>query len=170
MENVSIRDEEFRKGKSMQQHIRVDHIHIILILLLVSGCTRPYNAYPGPPRPESEIAVITPEAGVKIYALDGRPINVTPGPAQGLDVKYNRIKLSSGEYTLTLIPQGIATIKTFVKVTVRVEAGKRYQVRHKFYPGTADARGYYKFWVENEQTGAVISEIVESRNPFQPRD
>lgn len=143
---------------------------VLLMLLVTMGCTRPYNAYPGPPRPESELAVITPEAGVKIHALDGRAINVTPGPAQGLDVKYNRINLASGEYTLTLIPQGIDTIKTFVKVTVRVEAGKRYQVRRQFYPGASNARGSYKFWVENEQTGAVISEIVESRNPFQPRN
>ncbi len=139
------------------------------MLLVGVGCTRPYKAYPGPPRSDSEIAIVTPEAGVKIHALDGRVVKVTPGPAQGLAVKYNRIKLGPGEYTLTLIPQGIDSIKTFVKVTVRVEAGKRYQVRRVFYPGTSGARGYYKFWVENAQTGAVISEIVESRNPFQPR-
>jgi hypothetical protein len=63
---------------------------VLLMLLVTMGCTRPYNAYPGPPRPESELAVITPQAGVKIHALDGRAINVTPGPAQGLDVKYKR--------------------------------------------------------------------------------
>ena len=153
----------------MQQHIRVVHIYFVFILLLAAGCTRPYNAYPGPPRSDSAIAIITPEAGVKIHALDGRVVNITPGPAQGLGVKYNRIKLGPGEYTLTLIPQGIDSIKTFVKVTVRVESGKRYQVRRVFQPGTADTRGSYKFWVENAQTGAVISEIVESRNPFQPR-
>ena len=154
----------------MQQHIRAGHIHFVFILLLMAGCTKPFSAYPGPPRAESEIAVITPETGVKIHALDGRVINVTPGPAKGLGVKYNRLKLAPGEYTLTLIPQGINTIKTFVKVTIRVEAGQRYKVRRQFYPGTSDARGYYKFWVENERTGAVISKIVESRNPFQPRD
>ena len=154
----------------MQQHIRGVHIHFVFILLLVAGCTKPYRAYPGPPRPDNEIAIVTPEDGVKIHALDGRVVNVRPGPAKGLEVTYNRIRLRPGEYTLTLIPQGIDSIKTFVKVTIRVEAGKRYQVRREFYPGTSDARAYYKFWVENVQTGAVISKIVESRNPFSPRN
>ena len=70
-------------------------VGVLLMLLVTMGCTKPYITYPGPPRPESALAVITPEAGVKIHALDGRAINVTPGPAQGLDVKYNRFRIIS---------------------------------------------------------------------------
>lgn len=147
----------------------VGRMPIVLLLLVAVGCTRAYTEYTGPPRPEAEIAVLTPSDGVKIHALNGKTINVQPKSAKDW-LKYSRLQLLPGEYTLTLIPQGINTIKTFTKLIVRVEAGKRYRVRSQFYPGTTEARGYYKFWVDNEKTGAVVSEIVESRNPFQPRD
>ncbi len=139
----------------------------LMVLLLFIGCTKAYHHYPGPPRPESKIAVITPDQGVRIHALDEKVVNVRSGSAQGWYVAHTRLHVRAGQYTLTLIPQGISTIKTFTRLTVEVEAGKRYRVRSQFYPGANDAGGTYKFWVDNEKTGAVISEIVESRNPFQ---
>lgn len=143
---------------------------VSLMLLLLAGCTKAYTPYSGPPRPATDIAVITPDNGVSIHALDDKVIDVKPGSAKGLYTTYNRIQVLPGEYTLTLIPYGINTVKTFTKLTARVEAGQRYRVRSQFYPGTTDAQGYYKFWVDNEKTGAVVSDISESRNPFQPRD
>ena len=140
----------------------------LLVLLLLLGCTKAYNDYAGPPRPASEIAVLTPSQGVRIHALDDKVVNVRPGSPNGLYVAHTRIHVRPGEYTLTLIPQGIKTVKTFTQLAVRVEAGKRYRVRGQFYPGPTDAEGFYKFWVENEKTGAVISDIVQSRNPFKP--
>ncbi len=142
----------------------------LLVLLLLVGCTKAYNDYAGPPLPESEIAVITPSQGVRIHALNDKVVNVRPGSPSGLYVANTRIHVRPGEYTLTLIPQGIKTVKTFTRLTVRVEAGKRYRLRSQFYPGGTDAEGYYKFWLENEKTGAVISDIVQSRNPFKPRN
>ena len=140
----------------------------LVVLLLLIGCTKAYHGYPGPPRAESEIAVITPDEGVRIHALDAKVVNVRPGAARGLYVAHTRLHVRAGRYTLTLIPRGITTIKTFTRLTVEVEAGKRYRVRSQFYPGANDAVGSYKLWVENETTGAVISDIVERRNPFQP--
>ncbi len=142
----------------------------LLMLLLVAGCTKAYNDYSGPPRPESSIAVLTPSSGVRIHAVNGKVVNVKPGTAKGLYVTYNRIHLQPGEHTLTLIPQGISTIKTYTHIKFRVEAGKRYRVRSQFYSGATEAGGYYKFWVDMEKTGEVVSAIVESRNPFQPRE
>jgi hypothetical protein len=142
----------------------------ILMLMLLAGCTKAYTGYSGPPRPETDIAVITPDSQVRIHALNDKVINVKPGAAKGLYVTYNRIQVLPGEYTLTLIPHGIGTVKSFTKLTARVEAGQRYKVRSQFYPGMTDAQGYYKFWVDNEKTGAVVSDIAESRNPFKPRD
>ncbi len=139
----------------------------LVVLLLLIGCTKAYHHYPGPPRSESEIAVLTPDKGVRIHALDDKVVNVRPGSAKGLYVAHTRLHVRAGRYNLTLIPQGIQTIKTFNRLTVEVEAGQRYRVRSQFYPGTGEAGGYYKLWVDNEKTGAVISEIVESRNPFQ---
>ncbi len=153
----------------MEKHYRWDRVGLVVLLLLV-GCTKAYNHYAGPPRPESEIAVLTPSKGVKIHALNDKVVNVRPGKPSGLYVASTRIHLAPGEYTLTLIPQGIKTVKTFTRLSVRVEAGKRYRVRSQFYPGTTDAEGYYKFWVDNENTGAVVSDIVQSRNPFKPRE
>lgn len=144
-------------------------VNLAIILLVASGCTRAYTEYPGPQRSESEIAVITPSDGVKIHALDNKVIDVKPDAVTDWN-KYTRLEVRAGEYTLTLIPSGISTIKTFTRLTVSVEAGKRYRVRSEFYPGTAEGRGYYKFWVDNEKTGELISAIVESRNPFQPRE
>ena len=138
------------------------------MLLLLSGCTKAYTDYSGPPRPENDIAVITPDSGVRIHAVNETVVDVKPGSAKGLYITYNRVQVLPGEHTLTLIPQGIDTVKTFTRLTARVEAGKRYRVRSQFYPGATDARGYYKFWVDNEKTGAVVSDIAESRNPFQP--
>ncbi len=140
----------------------------LVVLLLVFGCTKAYQQYPGPPRPESEIAVITPDQGVRIHALDEKVVNVRPGSPRGLYVAHTRLHVGAGRYTLTLIPQGITTIKTFTRLAVEVEAGKRYKVRSQFYPASNERAGFYKLWVENEKTGAVISEIAESRNPFQP--
>ena len=151
----------------MGKHSRWDRVGLLVLLLFLVGCTKAYHHYPGPPRAASEIAVITPDAGVRIHALDDKVVNVRPGSAKGLYVAHTRIHVRAGRYTLTLIPQGIKTIKTFTRLTVEVEAGKRYRVRSQFYPGADDAGGTYKFWVDNEKTGAVISEIVESRNPFQ---
>jgi hypothetical protein len=143
-------------------------VGFIVVLLLLGGCTKAYTEYSGPPRPETAIAVITPDSGVRIHAVNDKVVDVKPGSAKGLYTTYNRVQVLPGEHTLTLIPQGIHTVKTFTKLTTRVEAGKRYRVRSQFYPGTTDARGYYKFWVDNEKTGAVVSNIAESRNPFQP--
>lgn len=154
------------KGLRMERRFKIIGIHVALILLIVAGCTRPYNEFSGPARPTQDIAVVTPDNGVRIHALDAKVIN-TSGGITDFWVKYDRLQLRPGEYTLTLIPQGIETVKTFTRLTVAVEAGKRYRVRSQFYSGTSEARGYYKFWVENELTGVVISEIVESRNPFQ---
>lgn len=142
---------------------------LVLMLLFLAGCTKAYTEYSGPPRPAETIAVITPDSGVRIHALNNKVINVKPGKAKGLYTNYNRVEALPGEYTLTVIPQDIGTVKTFTKLTVKVEAGKRYRVRRQFYPGTTDATGYHKFWVDNEKTGAVVSDIVESRNPFQQK-
>lgn len=144
-------------------------VGLALILLVAVGCTLPYKDYSGPPRPEDQIAIITPSNGVKIHALNGKVVDVKPESAKDF-YKHTRIHVRPGEYTLTLIPQGISTIKTFTRLTVRVEAGQRYRVRSQFYPGATEVRGHYKFWVENEKTGEVISEIAESRNPFQPKE
>ncbi len=141
-----------------------------MVMLLLIGCTKAYHHYPGPPRPESKIAVITPDQGVRIHALDKKVVNIKSGKARGLYVAHTRLHVRAGQYTLTLIPQGISTIKTFTRLTVEVEAGKRYRARSQFYPGSNKAVGHYKLWVENEKTGAVISDIVESRNPFQQQN
>ena len=153
----------------MVKQDRLRRAGLMLLLLFLVACTRAYNDYAGPPRPESEIAVITPSKGVKIHALNAKVVNVRPGAPEGLYVANTRIHVLPGEYTLTLIPQGIKTIKTFTRLSVRVEAGKRYRVRSQFYPGATDAAGYYKFWVDNENTGAVVSDVVQSRNPFKPQ-
>ena len=153
----------------MEKRYRWERVGLLVLLLLVS-CTKAYHHYPGPPRPESEIAVITPDSGVKIHALDNKVVNVRPGSAKGMQVAHTRLHVRAGRYTLTLIPGGIKTIKTFTRLTVEVEAGKRYRVRSQYYPGANDAVAYYKFWVDNEKTGAVVSEIVESRNPFQQQN
>ncbi len=158
------------KGIRMDRMQTMRRVGWILLLLLVVSCTKAYNDYSGPPRPESAIAVITPSSGVRIHAVNDKVVNVKPGTAKGLYVTYNRIHLQPGEHTLTLIPQGISTIKTYTRINVRVEAGKRYRVRSQFYSGATETGGYYKFWVDMEKTGEVVSAIVESRNPFQPRE
>ena len=61
-------------------------------------------------------------------------------------------------------------VKSYTKLTVRVEAGKHYRVRSQYYPGERGTPGHYKLWVDNKQTGAVVSPIAESRNPFKPRE
>ncbi len=140
---------------------------ILGLLLLWGGCTQPYVNYAGPPRSETDIAVLTPQAGVKIHSLDGKVVNV--GAEKSWDwVRYNRLHLRPGQYTLTLIPSDIGTIKTFTRLTVAVEAGRRYRVASQFYPGSGGKQGFYKFWVDDEKTGEVVSDIAESRNPFQP--
>lgn len=154
----------------MEKGPKIISVQIALMLLIVGGCARAYNEYSGPPRPESQIAVITPSQDVKIHALNGKLIDVKSESSYDWLGYYNRLQVLPGEYTLTLIPQGIDTVKTYTRLMVRVEAGKRYRVGSQFYPGTSETRGYYKFWVDNEKTGAVVSPIVESRNPFQPRE
>ena len=147
----------------------VRRVGLMLMLSVLIGCTKAYTDYSGPPRPSADIAVITPDSGVRIHALNGKVINVKPGAAKGLYMTYNRLEVLPGEYNLTVIPQDIGTAKTFTQLTVRVEAGKRYLVRRQFYLGTTETTGYHKFWVDNEKTGVVVSDIVESRNPFPPR-
>ncbi len=144
-------------------------LRLAFIVLVSAGCTRPYIEYPGPPRPEGDIAVIMPADGVKIHALDSRVINVKADSARDW-LKYNRIELRAGEYTLTLIPQAIATAKSFTRLAVKVEAGQRYRVRSQFYPEAPKVPAHYKFWVENARSGEVVSAIAESQNPFRPRD
>lgn len=153
----------------MQRRIGGNHIRFVLMLLLLAGCARPYAEYPGPPRADKDIAVVTPSNGVKIHALNDKVVNVKPDSAKDW-IKYNRLKLLPGEYTLTLIPQGIETVASFTRLTVTVEAGKRYRVRSQFVPGVSQTPGHYKFWVEIEKSGEVVSAIAESRNPFLPRD
>jgi hypothetical protein len=142
---------------------------VVLMLLAALGCARTYNANTGVGRSDREVAVITPGPGVKIHALDGRVVNVKP-TADSDWYKYTRMRLRPGEYSLTLIPQGIETVKTFTRLTVRVAAGERYRVRSEFIPGAGNRPGHYTFWVDNERTGAVVSDIVESRNPFQQQN
>ena len=149
---------------------RRQQVGFILLFLLLAGCTQAYTGFSGPPRPDTDIAVITPDSGVRIHALDDKVVNVKPASTKGLFVTYNRIRVLPGEYTLTLIPQAIHTVKTFTKLKIRVEAGMHYRVRYQFYPGSTEKQGYYKFWVDNAKTGAVVSDIAESRNPFQPRE
>jgi hypothetical protein len=123
---------------------------------------------PGLQRPSARRPpVISPADGVKIHALDSKVINVKPASAKGWN-KYDRIRLRPGTYVLTVIPQDIETIKSFTRLTVQVEAGQRYRVRSQFYPGPNGRPGYYKFWMEDEATREVVSDIAESRNPFQP--
>ena len=143
---------------------------LLLMLLYTTGCTSAYKAYSGPPRQEAKIAVITPDNGVRIHALNDKVVNVKPGKAKGLYTTYNRIHVRPGQHTLTVIPQGIDMVKTYTKLTVRVEAGKHYRVRSQYYPGERGTPGHYKLWVDNKQTGAVVSPVAESRNPFKPRE
>jgi hypothetical protein len=140
---------------------------LALMLVVVWGCARTYYAAPGAGRPAQAVAVITPDEGVKIHALDGKVVDVKPETDRDW-FKYSRIQLRPGKYALTLIPQGIETVKAFTRLTVQVEAGQRYRVRSEWIVAAGGRVGYHKFWVANERTGTVVSDVVESRNPFQP--
>jgi len=134
----------------------------------LTSCTKPYLAYPGPRRAGAQIGVLAPDDGVKIQNVNGQTVDLKP-PSDRAWIKYDRIELRPGTYTLTLVPKSIQAIKSFTRLEVTLAAGHHYRVRLRM-----DAQGLkrgprYAFWVEDVSTKQAVSDVVDSRNPFAPQ-
>jgi hypothetical protein len=144
-------------------------VWVVFFLILAStlaGCTQPYYGYPGPRVPETETALLVPDAGVKIYSINGQVVNIRHESESGL-MKTTRAILKPGTYQLVIVPQHIKTVKTFTELQAELVANRQYRARIRRNIGESSKGREYDIWVENVASGKVVSNIGTSGNPFR---
>jgi hypothetical protein len=141
-------------------------VFFLIIASTLAGCTQPYYGYPGPRLPETETALLVPDAGVKIYSINGHVVNIKHESESGL-MKTTRAILTPGTYQLVLVPQHIKTVKTFTELQAELVANRQYRVRIRRDIGGNSKGREYEIWVENMASGKVVSNIGTSVNPFR---
>ena len=145
---------------------RVWVVFFVLLVSTLAGCTQPYYGYPGPRLSETETALLVPDVGVKIYAINGHVVNIKHESEAGL-MKTTRAILRPGTYQLVLVPQHITSVKTFTEIQAALVANRQYRARIKRNMGGNSNGQEYEFWVENRASGKVVSDIGTSINPFR---
>jgi len=106
-------------------------VGVVFFVLLVSslaGCTQPYHGYPGSRLPETETALLVPDAGIKIYSINDHVVNIQHESESGL-MKTTRAILRPGTYRLILVPQHINSVKTFTEIQATLVANRQYRAR-----------------------------------------
>jgi hypothetical protein len=138
----------------------------LIIASILPGCTQPYYGYPGPRLPETETALLVPDAGVKIYSINGHVVNIKHESESGL-MKTTRAILQPGAYQLVLVPQHIKNVKTFTELQATLAANRQYRARIRRDIGGSSGGREYEIWIENVASGKVVSNIGTSVNPFR---
>ena len=141
-------------------------VSCVLLAMAVVACTRPYYGYPGARLPDTETALLVPDVGVKIYAINGRVVNIKHESESG-PMKTTRAILLPGTYQIVVVPQHIQTVKTFSEIQAKLAANRQYRVRIRRNAGASSQGREYEFWVENMASGQVVSGIGTSVNPFR---
>ena len=139
---------------------------MLILAGTLTGCTQPYYGYPGPRLPETETALLVPDAGVKIYSINGHVVNIKHESESGL-LKTTRAILTPGTYRLVLVPQHIETVKTFTELQATLAANRQYRARIRRDIGGSSRGREYDIWVENVASGKVVSNIGTSVDPFR---
>jgi hypothetical protein len=139
---------------------------LLIFVCTLTGCTQPYYGYPGPRLPVTETARLVPDAGVKIYSINGHIVNIKHESSSGL-MMTTRAILTPGTYQLILVPQHIQTIKMFTELQATLKANRQYRarIRETFRGGAKGTE--YEIWIENIASGRVVSNIGTSVNPFR---
>jgi hypothetical protein len=143
---------------------------LILLVVITTGCSsHPYIGYVGKQLPLNEVAVIEPEIGIEIQAVDAKVVDIK-NEAGNDTGKYHSAVVLPGQHTLGVIPQYRTAVKTVVRLQVTVAAGRKYLVRHKNVNRDSGAEAVYEIWVEDAVTREVVSNRATSQNPFRPVD
>ena len=145
---------------------RIGAVCLLFFALSLWGCTKPYYGYPGPRLPETETALLVPDAGVEIHTLNGEIVNIKHESQSSLNMTTRAI-LRPGIHQLVLVPQDIQSAKTFTEVHAALSAGRQYRVRIRQLTDTGPHAGAYEFWVEDTASGEVVSDKATSMNPFR---
>ena len=135
---------------------------IVMLVCEIAGCAGPapavLNAYSGPERADSEIAVIR-SVGAAVTMIDGRSIPTHPDPK---NFYYRDFHVLPGEHEFRVHRVWLASIYVapsgFIDAsrdfTLKVEAGHTYQVLADRTTG----HGYrLYFWVEDAAVKAVVA-------------
>lgn len=141
-------------------------IFFLVLAGILAGCPQAYYGYPGPRLPGAETALLAPDAGVKIYAIDGRVVNIKHESESGL-MATTRAILRPGTYQLVLVPRHIQNVKTFTELQATLAANRQYRARIRRDIGGSSGERAYEIWIENVASGKVVSNIGTSVNPFR---
>jgi hypothetical protein len=141
-------------------------VFFLFLASIPAACTQPYYGYPGPRLPETETALLVPDAGVKIYSINGHVVNIKHESESGL-MKTTRAILQPGIYQLVLVPQHIENVKTFTELQATLAANRHYRARIRRDIGGSSGGREYEIWIENGASGKVVSNIGTSVNPFR---
>lgn len=119
---------------------------------LSDGAGRVYKLYPGPERPDSEVATLA--FGDRVYAMEVDGLEVSAGD-------YSEVKLLPGEhrinwgatFAVSVMVNPAMSDRADSERTVNLAAGKRYTVEADRTTGP----GYRMFlWIEDTETGEAV--------------
>ena len=140
-----------------------------LVAACLVGCAGPTPNYPGPRKAPSEVAIIGPEAKVKIVKLDGRKVNggsheVLPGE-HDVDVKI----VFLGEESMG----GLVGLRETCHANAKfiADAGQEYRIARVFkkggvrdVPGAFQYNHAYGVLLKNVTTGETIPDAMSEMN------
>lgn len=143
------------------------HLHRFLVsaaLLLLSACgtlheTGVYKLYPGPERPDSELATLA--FGDRVYTMEVDGLKVSSGD-------YSEVKLLPGEHRINWgATFGVSVMvnpamfdRADAEQVVKLAAGHRYRVQADRTTGA----GYRMFvWIEDAASGEVVAGQKKSK-------
>ena len=135
-------------------NMRSNALLLVTVLLLAGGCApNVYRTYPGPARPDSEVARIADKQRVFIATLrsvDGEPIK---------DKMWDVLETTPGTHTLAMDFRWDNGYREALELTVTVEAGGRYELMAvQIEP--QKSIGEKVFWEFAEGMGPLVGPVI----------
>ena len=110
---------------------------LLLLLPILAGCVSQVRLYPGPVRPDSQVALIPwdeAQSDIRIVSVDGRPVGSSRAD----------LAVLPGQRTLEVVYTPPKAVSSYpVRVSFPAEAGHRYALSARVLQGAIDGEGVW---------------------------
>lgn len=158
----------------------------ILLIAFLTGCAgSSYHYYSGDQLPEAALATIKPWKAPFGQSLDVFPISIDGRTTETYRLSLPRYYVLPGEHTIVVAMQGFLDGSLFrlndpEPMTFQAIAGHIFVTKAEMSKlpskqGSGETRILTRFWIEDEETGAVVAEsradsgIKKSREQSEPK-